>query len=218
MVATASTTNPTSNNAIEQMAAFSKEVKRMLGLSLHGWENTMVVFLIIAGFFALIAGTATWIVVLLQRQEAIAANERIEALRAANLALEAQISPRDLNVEQRKAVSEALKDFSGRTVTVQSFTMDSEAMRLGYEIMLALDGAGIQFFDNRGSVMIAGPALRFGIEISNPGTEDGQKFGISIAGAIMRATEGNISVRHLAVAHTSDVIVFVGAKPIPGIR
>ncbi len=41
----------------------------MLGLSLHGWENAMVVFLIVAGFFALIAGAATWSVVRLQRIE-----------------------------------------------------------------------------------------------------------------------------------------------------
>ncbi|WP_338688914.1 hypothetical protein [Bradyrhizobium sp. 26S5] len=41
----------------------------MLGLSLHGWENAMVVFLIIAGLFALVAGVATWAVVRLQRVE-----------------------------------------------------------------------------------------------------------------------------------------------------
>lgn len=41
----------------------------MLGLSLHGWENAMVVSLIIAGFFALIAGAATWAVIRLQRIE-----------------------------------------------------------------------------------------------------------------------------------------------------
>jgi hypothetical protein len=51
------------------MAATSKGVRRMLGLSLHGWENAMVVFLIIAGLFALVAGVATWAVVRLQRIE-----------------------------------------------------------------------------------------------------------------------------------------------------
>jgi hypothetical protein len=39
----------------------------MLGLSLHGWENAMVVFLIVAGFTAFVAGAATWAVVRLQR-------------------------------------------------------------------------------------------------------------------------------------------------------
>jgi hypothetical protein len=41
----------------------------VFGFSLHGWENAMVVFLIIAGFFALLAGAATWAVVRLQRIE-----------------------------------------------------------------------------------------------------------------------------------------------------
>jgi hypothetical protein len=51
------------------MADLPKGVRQMLGLSLHGWENTMVVFLIVAGFFAFVAGAATWAVVRLQRIE-----------------------------------------------------------------------------------------------------------------------------------------------------
>lgn len=41
----------------------------MFGWSLHGWENAMVGFLIVAGLFALLAGAATWAVVRLQRIE-----------------------------------------------------------------------------------------------------------------------------------------------------
>jgi hypothetical protein len=61
--------NATNNATTAETAVFSKGVRRVLGLSLHGWENTMVVFLIVAGFFALIAGAATWAVVRLQRIE-----------------------------------------------------------------------------------------------------------------------------------------------------
>ena len=50
----------------------------MLGLSLSGWENAMVMFLIIAGFFALIAGAATWAVVKLQRIEIAASKSEFE--------------------------------------------------------------------------------------------------------------------------------------------
>jgi hypothetical protein len=64
-----STTNASSKIAIAPTAIDSNKVRRMLGFSLHGWENAMVVFLIIAGFFALIAGAATWAVVRLQRIE-----------------------------------------------------------------------------------------------------------------------------------------------------
>jgi hypothetical protein len=64
-----SAANAANKAAIIPTTIFSKEVRRMLGLSLHGWENVMVVALIIAGFFALIAGAATWAVVRLQRAE-----------------------------------------------------------------------------------------------------------------------------------------------------
>jgi hypothetical protein len=48
----------------------------MFGVSLHGWENAMISFLIVAGFFALIAGVATWVVVRLQRVEIAESNAR----------------------------------------------------------------------------------------------------------------------------------------------
>jgi hypothetical protein len=48
--------NATSKAMMAKTAVTLKEVRRVLGLSLHGWENAMVIFLIIAGFFALIAG------------------------------------------------------------------------------------------------------------------------------------------------------------------
>jgi hypothetical protein len=50
----------------------------MLGVSLHSWENAMVIFLIIAGFFALIAGVATWAVVKLQRVEIANSNREFD--------------------------------------------------------------------------------------------------------------------------------------------
>jgi hypothetical protein len=58
------------------MANTSKEVRGMFGWSLHGWENSMVVALIIAGVFALLAGIATWQVVRLQRLEIADSNAR----------------------------------------------------------------------------------------------------------------------------------------------
>jgi hypothetical protein len=74
-----SATNPANKKAILPMAATSKDVRRMLGLSLLGWENTMVVFLIIAGFFALVAGAATWAVVRLQRIEIAESKREFDA-------------------------------------------------------------------------------------------------------------------------------------------
>jgi hypothetical protein len=50
----------------------------MLGLSLPGWENLMVSFLVVAGFFALLAGVSTWIVVKLQRTEIASSKDELE--------------------------------------------------------------------------------------------------------------------------------------------
>lgn len=58
------------------MAIVSREVRGMFGWSLHGWENSMVLSLIVAGAFALIAGVATWQVVRLQRIEIAESNAR----------------------------------------------------------------------------------------------------------------------------------------------
>ena len=60
------------------MKAVSKEVRRMLGLSLHGRENVMVVFLIAAGLTALFAGVSTWAVVRLQRIELVKSEQELE--------------------------------------------------------------------------------------------------------------------------------------------
>jgi hypothetical protein len=54
----------------------------MLGLSLHGWENSMVAFLIVAGLFALLAGAATWVVVGLQRIEISESKRELDAYKA----------------------------------------------------------------------------------------------------------------------------------------
>jgi hypothetical protein len=75
----ANTTNPTNKSAIAPIAARSKADRRMLGLSLHGWENGMVLALIIAGFFALIAGAATWAVVRLTRLELADSKRELDA-------------------------------------------------------------------------------------------------------------------------------------------
>ena len=65
------------SKAKAESATVSKRVRLMFfGFSLHSWENAMVALLIIAGFFALLAGIATWAVVRLQRIEIAESNAR----------------------------------------------------------------------------------------------------------------------------------------------
>src|SRR5436309_579822 len=98
--------NPTNNTAIAETAIVSKRVRRMFGLSLHGWENWMIGSLIIAAAFALIAGFSTWAVVRLQRVELAESNERIARLNNETEKLRKQVAPRFLGTE----FIEALKD------------------------------------------------------------------------------------------------------------
>jgi hypothetical protein len=68
---------PIHTKPMSESANFSKKVRRMLGLSLHGWENVMIAMLVFAGAFALLAGISTWVVIKLQREEI--AEAKIEA-------------------------------------------------------------------------------------------------------------------------------------------
>src|SRR3954453_12195944 len=96
----ASTSAPT-----QPTATLSKMVnRRMLGLSLHGWENWMVTFLIIAGLFALAAGFATWAVVRLQRIELAESAKEFERYKisAAKDVAEANERAENARLEQEK--------------------------------------------------------------------------------------------------------------------
>jgi len=137
----------------------------MLGLSLHGWENSMVVFLIIAGFFALLAGAATWAVVRLQRTEIAESktefdrfklesdertaklNNESEHLRADNLALQTSMLPRNVGSIGVNGPPKAeewfaeIRQFPGTVALIQSVD-DPEAMKLANELALVLQAFG----------------------------------------------------------------------------
>src|SRR6266851_3627047 len=73
----------TPSNATQEIATMEKAVvsrtdRRMLGLSLHGWENTMVASLALAAVFAAIVGICTYCVVQLQREEIQASKDDFE--------------------------------------------------------------------------------------------------------------------------------------------
>jgi hypothetical protein len=91
----------------------------MLGLSLHGWENAMVVFLIIAGFFALVAGAATWAVVRLQRIELASSEQELERYK---LDTARNISEADARTAEASLKLEQLRRSSGpRDINFEEF-------------------------------------------------------------------------------------------------
>lgn len=102
MTVISNATNPISTGAMEITAISSNQVRRMLGLSLHSWENAMVISLIIAGLFALIAGVSTWAVVRLQRVEIAEANARQSEAELKLAQLRQLAGPRSLNFDTFK--------------------------------------------------------------------------------------------------------------------
>jgi hypothetical protein len=103
----------------------------MFGFSLHGWENSMVVFLIIAGGFALLAGAATWAVVRLQRLEIAESNEALERYKAdAATALEAT------RAEAARA-NESAERLKNETARLQSENLSLQTVLLPRHITLS---------------------------------------------------------------------------------
>lgn len=128
----------------------------MLGLPLHGWENAMVIFAIIAACSAFVAGVATWAVVRLQRIEMAAsklefdkykldtskdiseANARAKEAELKLEELRARIAPRHLTLAQRQSLTQRMKAFPGVTFAMASSGDDNEfVMELGESLTAA---------------------------------------------------------------------------------
>ncbi len=84
------------------------------------------------------------------------ANRKAEEERLERLKLEAKIAPRRLNADQQRAITTALKSFSGRKVMIKSYALDVEAAILGKQIIKALTSTNIDVSDNILSVSSLG--------------------------------------------------------------
>jgi len=115
----------------------------MFGLSLHDWEHAMLASLVLAAVFAALVAFSTYCVVMLQRHELSESEERIENLRAQNLALEEIIAPRSLTPDETRRIIEGLSPFSGRSIAVESYTLDTDGAVLALQLMPVLKAAGI---------------------------------------------------------------------------
>src|SRR5258706_3216693 len=156
--------------ATRENTNFSKGVRRMLGLSLDGWNNVMLLCLAAVAIAAISVGVAQYVIIQLAKQEASDAKKELdeykltvegkvadaksegiragetasnallkaEELRAANLALEAQIAPRRLEPSQQQKIANALVWFAGRNVAVVSYSLDVEGAVLCQQLMEVL--------------------------------------------------------------------------------
>jgi hypothetical protein len=122
------------------MAVLSKKDRSLFGFSLHGWEDAMIIFLIIAGLFALLAGVATWQVVRLQRIEIAESNARQREAELKLAELREKVGrPRRLD---EKAFSAALKGVPPIPTEITLVSTDPDSHWIASSIWSALEKSG----------------------------------------------------------------------------
>jgi hypothetical protein len=110
--------------ASAENAIFSTRVTRILGLSLHGWENLMVASLAFAAIFAAIVGISTYCVVQLQRQEIASSNDELDRFK-----LETSEKISEANARQREAELELTRIRFPRSLDIEKFTKAVAGMK-----------------------------------------------------------------------------------------
>lgn len=144
------------DSAMTANDAPSQKVRRMAGLSLHGWENVMLASLALAAVFAALVGVATYCVVQLQRAEIAEAKEESERYKldverkiseADARAAEAKLElakfkePRSISAAQAETMSREMLPFSGTTFEFASAN-ESEPLSVVDAVENALIKAG----------------------------------------------------------------------------
>jgi hypothetical protein len=162
----------------------SKELRRMLGLSLPDWESVMLASLAFAAIAAGAVGVSTYAVVQLQRHEAAEAkaaleeyklkaaqdieatkasaaiaNEKAESERLEGMKLERQIASRRLSPEQESTLVAALMPISGKSVSVISYVTDVEGDLLRGQIVGCLLQSRLIVLDKPSKTMSLGPVF-----------------------------------------------------------
>jgi hypothetical protein len=208
---------------------FSTSMVTAIGVSLTCWYQmreakhripkiSAAISLIGAMMTLVFSAWAGWDNVKAQQQ----GEERIEALRQDNLKLEAQIAPRRLSDEDAKKITEQLRQFSGRTVRVVSYTGDAESAILAFQIAHCVSLASLKLDDELLSVQ---PFRNLAMGIFIDGTNRALRAAIfrALQAAGMHPIMGDPKMGVDSFAMTSagvdlakpeDVDVFVGVKPI----
>jgi hypothetical protein len=138
------------------------------------------------------------------------ADNRVEALRAANLALEAQIAPRNLSPAAQRDIASALRLYSGKQIRLRAYAVDVEGIRLALQIEAVLKSANIQTFF---LTPIESGVPRMGVNVTGPPSET------SFAQA-MSAALGKYLVMAGGGAQQPQpegtLLIWVGVKPLSG--
>jgi hypothetical protein len=185
--------------------------------------------------------TITGFAVARANEQAAAANERAaEAQRetarltSENLKLKTLIQPRDLTLEQLGELTNRLRPFAGRDLSIRSFALDLEARRLGMLIASAVERAGLHVADNLGTVMNLRGRIIEGIEVRGPAHTQDDLINALLASPLGRDRQLNM-VRNPTAGITGNfgdqvmgenpglfsgvrAEIFIGVKPIRVLR
>jgi hypothetical protein len=138
------------------------------------------------------------------------ADSKTEALRTANLALEAQIAPRNLSPAAQQDIANALRPYSGKQVRLRAYAVDAEGIRLALQIDAILKLVNIQSFF---LTPVESGMPRMGVNVAGPPSE------AAFAEAISTALG-----KYLVMGHSSPqqspsegtLLIWVGVRPLAG--
>ena len=147
-----------------------------------------------------------------------ALNEETEALRAANLELEAVIQPRRLTSDQQKGIVAVLAPFAGRSVGVESYGFDVDGLVLAWQLENVFVAANLKV--DRKDFIGAGGGLELGVNVRGSDAELVKAIASalrSIAG-LQSVSENLPAFKHSTIIGGSrasgQVVIMVGAKPL----
>jgi hypothetical protein len=154
------------------------------------------------------------------RADAARANERAAAIETENLKLEAQLSPRRLADEQQATLVGALSSLTGKTVRLESYSLDVEAAILGKQIEQAFSLANVNLSE---ALMTRGSAgsILFGIHVLSQSRETIDLIVGAFRDVGLTAVDGTSFAPNVGVsfgvtipATPADAEVFIGVKPL----
>jgi hypothetical protein len=160
-------------------------------------------------------------------KQAALANERVEALKKANLELEKIVQPRSLTFDQQREIVEKLRKFAGKSANVISYGNDPEAITIATQLLAIFKAAGVRAFDSRSSVVLTG-GFEMGVNVRGPDSEkefvEATALALSSIGKIAASANlapfrpGSAMISGPGGLLPTTISVTVGIKPIPSIQ
>ena len=224
------TSSPTHEMAIIENTIFSKMVRRMLGLSLHAWENVTLISLGVAAIAAVFVGISTYAVINLQKVEAEDAKNDLEKYKLdagqkiaeavaraaeANLELERLKAPRTLTAEQQLRITEKVKIFHGTTFEVITYPGEPEPVAFSSIIAGILVRAGWTLNPNNSHGSLLGLASGVVVVVGKQAGAKAEQSGTVLLESITsEGVDARLGSASLQINPTSIAIQLqVGKKP-----